>query len=64
MLDMDVSAVAVVELYQDVLVVIVGADHGAGVEVAELTAPVHADPPAQPQLGDSLRADFHYLDRR
>ena len=46
LVDMDVSAVPVVELDDDVPVVGVGAGDGAGVEVGHLTAPVGADPPA------------------
>ena len=63
LINVHVSAVAVVQLDQDVLVVVVGADHGAGVEVVELTAPVDADPPAKAQLGDCVRPHLHDLQR-
>ena len=50
LLNVDVPAVPVVQLDEDVLVVVVRADDSAGVEVGELTAPVDTDPPPQPQL--------------
>ena len=48
----DVSAVAVIQLDEDVVVVMVGPHHSAGVEVTQLAAPVNTDPSAQLQLGD------------
>ena len=51
LVDVNVSAVPVVELYDDVPVVGVGAGDGARVEVGHLTAPVGADSPAHSQDG-------------
>ena len=48
----NVSAVAVIQLDEDVVVVMVRPHHSAGVEVTQLAAPVNTDPPAQLQLGD------------
>ena len=64
LVDMNVSAVAVIQLDEDVVVVVVRADHRAGVEVAQLTAPVDTDPPAQLQLGDGLWPDLSDLQSR
>ena len=50
LVNVDVSAVAVIQLDQDVVVVMVRAHHSTGVEVAQLAAPVNTDPSAQLQL--------------
>ena len=46
---MNVPAVSVVQLDDDVVVVGVGAGDGAGVEVGHLAAPVGTDSPARAQ---------------
>lgn len=61
LVDVNVSAVSVVQLHQDVVVVVVRSHHRAWVEVAQLTAPVDTDPPSQLQLGDSLGPDLSDL---
>ena len=52
MVNVDVATVAVIQLDEDVVIVVVRSHHRAGVEVAQLAAPVNTDPPAQLQLGD------------
>ena len=52
MVNVNVSTVAVIQLDEDVVVVMVRPHHGAGVEVAQLAAPVNTDPSAQLQLRD------------
>ena len=64
LVDVHVSAVAVIQLDEDVVVVVIRPHHRAGVEVAQLTAPVNTDPPAQLQLGDRLGSDLSDLQSR
>ena len=52
LVNVDVSTVAVIQLDEDVVIVVVGPHHRAGVEVAQLAAPVNTDPSAQLQLRD------------
>lgn len=61
LVNVDVSTVAVIQLDEDVVVVVVGPHHCAWVEVAQLAAPVNTDSPTQLQLGDGLRSDFNNL---
>ena len=61
LVNVNVSTVAVIQLDEDVVVVVVGPHHCAGVEVAQLAAPVNTDSPTQLQLGDGLRSDFNNL---
>ena len=56
-----VSTVAVIQLDEDVVIVVVRPHHRAGVEVAQLAAPVNTDPLPQLQLRDGLRSDLHNL---
>ena len=53
LVNVNVSAVAVIELDEDIVVVMVGGHHSAGVKVAQLAAPVNTDPSAQLQLPHS-----------
>ena len=61
LVNVNVSTVAVIQLDEDVVIVVVRSHHRAGVEVAQLAAPVNTDPPPQLQLRDRLRSDLHNL---
>ena len=61
LVDMNVATVAVIELDEDVVGLEVGADHGAGVEVAHLVAPVDRHPPASLELRHSSGTNFQDL---
>ena len=61
MVNVNVSTVAVIQLDEDVVIVVVRSHHRTGVEVAQLAAPVNTDPPPQLQLRDGLRSDLHNL---
>ena len=60
----NIATVAVIELDEDVVCLKVGADHGAGVEVAHLVAPVHGDSPASRKLRHGSGANFQDLRKR
>ena len=64
MVDMNVTTVAVIELDEDVVGLKVGANHGAGVEVAHLVAPVDRHPPASLQLSHGSGSNFQNLRRK
>ena len=61
LVDVNVATVAVIELDEDIVWLKVGADHGAGVEVAHLVAPVDSHPPAPLKLSHSSGTNFQDL---
>ena len=64
LVNVDVATIAVIELDKDVVGLEVGADHGAGMEVAHLVAPVDGDPPASLKICNSSRANFQDLRKK
>ena len=64
LVDVDVATIAVIELDKDIVRLKVGADHGAGMEVAHLVAPVDGDPPASLKICNSSRANFQDLRKK
>ena len=61
LVNVDVATIAVIELDKDVVGLEVGADHGAGMEVAHLVAPVDGDPPSPLKLRHCSGANFQDL---
>ena len=61
MVDMDIATVAVIKLDEDVVGLKVRADHGPGVEVAHLVAPVDSNPPTPLKLRHSSGTNFQDL---
>ena len=64
LVNVDVATVAVIELDENIVGLEVGADDGAGVEVAHLVAPVHSHPPAPLKLRHSPRPNFQDLEKK
>ena len=64
LVDMNVATVAVIELDEDVVGLEVGANDGAGVEVAHLVAPVDSHSPASLELGHSSGSNFQDLRKK
>ena len=61
LVNVDIATVAVIKLDEDVVGLKVRSDHGPGVEVAHLVAPVDSNPPTPLKLRHSAGTNFQDL---